>query len=258
MGPYADPLVRALKGQGFGASLLGSALNPVSPRDNIARFDEQKMNDLNNMLKNNEHQLSRTKAQIVEQAEQEHIAKSRLSGLRNLNAFIRADIDKLTSSISQAQSEKQVVATDIAGLERDLADIEAELDQLNGENSNSVNSNADIRQQRNKYRETLSRMDVEIERYRTGYDSLKKRWDEELREEEITGLLARTTLNTRNRDVSPNVFDRNVSPAKRDSSPFEESNSVLSRTTGWADETAMSVPSTYVQRYLSKDFKRHY
>lgn len=245
--PYQDPLMRALNAQGFG-SLLGSALMPMTSRENVQRLDDQRMTELTNMLTGNERQLLSLRTQIMQQEEQDHVIKSRLTGLRNLNTFIRTDIDRLTSSIGQVQAEKQVLGEDIGGLERDLADIEAELEQIKEANANNLNGNGDLRLQRGKFKDTLQRMDIEIEKYKTSYQSLKKRWDDDLRDEEVTSMTNRPTLSnwTDQRDVSPNVFDRySVSADDRSSSNM-------------LDETAYSVPSTYVQRYLSKDFKRHY
>jgi len=265
-----DPLAEntlggALNQQGF-ANLLGDTIGAFTSKDNIERLDNKRMKEMSDILSRNEAEIYDVRSRINLQKDMEDQLKGKLSGLRNLNTFIKNDIDHLNKSYQENKHERESLTCEVSMLERDLLEIEKEINELKAKNNAKVTSNDDLRTERAVCREKLQVLDMEIERYKSSYVSLKKKWDDELRDEDHIGLSPRHTyqpilhpnqsLDNSFSRVLPSVNDMSLTlPGRR----VNLDDTSFIRTGNPRDTSMMDVtmPSTYAERYLHKDFKRH-
>ena len=280
----------------FGAGILDKMVS----EDNRQQLDSDRMNKLQLLLIRDENQLEKLKVDNESLRESEHQFKGRLTGMKNLNHLIRADVATISEVIESKDQEKTLLKKDIEMLEQELASIEREIAQTQSIVDSQQDPYLDLRLQKAKYRKELQLLDIDIHRFKSGYDSLKRRWDDELK-----GLHRRSDLENSPHQSGPTnnhslyseadfsrrkldytrdnlndsfsrILERNersVSPAhsslhvKRSNSPFEayQPDSLnylsdyrpLSHQPASADDSYRQSTS-YADRYLSKDFKRHY
>jgi len=278
----------------------GGILDKMVSEDNRQQLDADRMKKLELLLIRDENQLEKLKIDNEVLKETEHTFKGRLTGMKNLNHIIRADVASISEVIESKEQEKSLLKKDIDMLEQELVDIEREITQTQATVDAQQDPYLDLRHQKAKYRKELQLLDIDIQKFKTGYESLKRRWDDELK-----GLNTRSDPQgyPQNADVTANhsiysdadfikrkldfardnldasfsrILDRNdrsVSPvhnslnAKDNFSNFDGyQQDPLKNLSDYrhlsyqsaSPENSFRQSTSYAERYLSKDFKRHY
>ena len=275
----------------------GVAIGSLVDEKNVEKMDNTRMESLQMMLRNTEIEIEAIEKENQKLGEEGYQVDGKLSGMKNLNNVIRADITDIKEALDEKEQEKSVLNAEITTLESELEALEREIQQTQDEVDRQIDPHIELRTEKAKYRQELQMLDVEIQRYKIGYDSLKKKWDEELKGKETSlhsEFFNRKPSNQDHSDIfnrsseiigRPNMdtsYSRAIpdrSSYLHERSPSPNPSQIRSNLLDWRDQPTTNqntdsyslgqfksssgdrlpvLSSSYADRYLSKDFKKNY
>lgn len=214
--------------------------------------DDKAIKELKDVNSQNQRLLSEIKMQIMGESDKENHLTSKRAGLRNITQVIKSDIDQLMKKNANKTNDKNAAQKEVDSLEKDLKELEREIEAEKERAQHDGGEGLALRKQRQIQKEVLQRYEIEIKKYKQGYESLLKKWNDEISGQDSanTGGLR----GYRQRDTSPK--GRDLSPGfKRDTGYIRPESSVFSYQPGeYRDSTSTLVrgvrdyvtPSSYL------------
>lgn len=208
---------------------LGSQLADITQ-------DDKTIKELKDINAQNQRLLSEIRVQIMSESDKENHLSSKRAGLRNITQVIKSDIDGLMKKNANKTNDKNAAQKEVDTLERELKELEREVEAERERGQHDGGEGLALRKQRQIQKEVLQKYEIEIKKYKQGYESLLKKWNDEISGVESNGNGG--LRNYRQRDSSP--ITRDLSPVfRRDTGYIRPESSVFSYQPGEYRDSAL-------------------
>jgi len=162
------------------AKLLGSAVGGLTNPENEAALANKQKAELEGEIKKKEQTLKMVRDLVNEEELKEHQLRDKLNGLRTLAADIRAETDKIRQQADIKKEENDTIHNEIKHIKREMHDVQKELDELKKSEETRTNAHKELRKERQAHRQELQNLESQIQTYKSGYNALMRRWNEEV------------------------------------------------------------------------------
>ena len=166
-GAFAD-----LLSKGLGGGLLN--------KDNQDAYSMSEKQKLEQELKNVTSQLESMKSVINDEEQRYLTLKDKLHSMRTLGNELETDIENIRQEKEEEDQATKDLEKEIADLEKDLQSLDKDYREIEKNDEHRLDVHKEVRKERMKHKEVLQKLELEIEEYKSSYDSLMKKWQTEL------------------------------------------------------------------------------
>ena len=162
-------------------NLIGSALDGGLASDNVeSKLDQERKMELAKSLESNDQVLAKLKAMIQQDENKEVGLRDKLSGLKCISTDVKNDVEVARKELKDKEARNSLMNKELDIMKKDLSELNKQIDEIKRNNLQRVDANKVLRNERNMHRDQLRKTEVELQTFKSSYDSLMKRWQDEI------------------------------------------------------------------------------